>query len=425
MGEIFIQREREMRYAYTAVALALLAASVVAMNTHEDVIELVDEGKVPSGKQAAMDAVAAHNDAHPGDGTQTGRAGALPTRAAPKGQAPLPNFPGTPYGNPGYKESHNWETDIDYFTPLIFNWKIYASMYGLADKTEEQVKKDWIDVGLKADAKYPDCRQGVLTFSPNKYYRANQSIQDSTKGLCKAIVENFLKDGLFEGLKTEDSVAENRYLQRLAKDKLMEMKGNVVTTQYYNPHRRRRRNSAKATWTLKKGQANRAFSSTQVYTMTWWQKGSYTSGWGSVLHYGNSNGERSPGVWLYPRQARLHFRVAQSNSGNWGCDPSTKINSNTNHWYFVGMVVTKKDEKCTGDSCAARATIYYDGKKVHQCDSTGYTLIRPDRTFYTSDPWYGAGRQQMKDLYHYPGTALTAELMQTEHDVVREANNLK
>jgi len=423
-----IALQARMRYACAALALALLAASVVAINTNEDVIELVDAGvsKVEGAKLAALNAAAAHDIVHPGDGTQTGRSGALPTRAAPKGQAPLPNFPGTPYGKPGYKESHNWETDIDYFTPLIFNWKIYASMYGLADKTEEQVKKDWMDVGLKADAKYPDCRQGVLTFSPNKYYRANPDIADQTKGLCKGIVENFLKEGLFEGLKTEDSTAENRYLQRLAKDKLMAMKGNVVTKQFYNPSRRRRRRNA-STWSLRRNQQQpyKAFASRQEYTLTWWQKGSTIGGWGSVLHYGNSNGERSPGIWMYPRRTRLHFRVAQSNSGNWGCDPGQAINSNTQHWYMVALVVSKKDDKCTGDSCAGRATVYYDGKKVHQCDSTGYTLIRPNRRFYTSDPWYSAARQQMKDLYHYPGTPLTAELISTEHDVVRSASNLK
>merc|ERR1711977_326662 len=250
-----------MKFA-VALTISLVVMSAVAMNTKEDVVELIDAGKPPSGKADALAKAASHDIVHPGDGTQTGRVGALPTRPAPAGQAPIPNFPGTPYGKPGYKETHNWESDIDYFSPLIFNWKIYGSMYGLKDKTEEQVKKDWMDVGLKADAKYPDCRQGVLTFSPNKYYRANPDIADQTKGLCKGIVENFLKEGLFEGLKTEDSTAENRYLQRLAKDKLMAMKGNVVTKQFYNPSRRRRRRNA-STWSLRRNQQQpyKAFAS--------------------------------------------------------------------------------------------------------------------------------------------------------------------
>merc|ERR1711881_741495 len=148
------------------------------------------------GKAAALAKAAAHDIVHPGDGTQTGRVGALPTRPAPAGQAPIPNFPGTPYGKPGYKESHNWESDIDYFTPLIFNAKIYASMYGVKG-TEEEIKKDWLEVAMKDDAKYPDCRQGTLPFSPNKYYRANPDIADATdSGNCRKIITTFLKDGL-------------------------------------------------------------------------------------------------------------------------------------------------------------------------------------------------------------------------------------
>merc|ERR1712093_604175 len=141
-----IALQARMRYACAALALALLAASVVAINTNEDVIELVDAGvsKVEGAKLAALNAAAAHDIVHPGDGTQTGRSGALPTRAAPKGQAPMPNFPGTPYGKPGYKESHNWESDVDFFMPAVFNTHFFAAKYGLKDKTEEQLKAEWL-----------------------------------------------------------------------------------------------------------------------------------------------------------------------------------------------------------------------------------------------------------------------------------------
>lgn len=160
--------------------------------------------------------------------------------------------------------------------------------------------------------------------------------------------------------------------------------------------------------------------------------------WNNVLHYGHSNGERAPGVWMYPsNRARLHIRVGQSNQGNWGCDPSTAIggtdnNPNTRHWYFVAMVVGKKDKACTGTSCHAKATIYYDGKKVHECTSSGYTMtynheqtgLNPTRLLYTADPWYVAARQTLRDLTHYPGTPLSADIISTEHDVIRAANKL-
>lgn len=293
--------------------------------------------------------------------------------------------------------------------------------------TEEAIKKDWLEVAMKADAKYPDCRQGTLTFSPNKYYRANPDIADATdNGNCRKIITTFLKDGLFEGRPTEDGVAEKRYMQRLAKDKLLAMKGNVASKVFSNP-----RKAGQTTWALSrnKGQPFKSFPSRQEYTITWWQKTqSLMRPWNNVLHYGHSNGERSPGIWMYPsNQPRLHIRVGQSNSGNWGCDPSTAIGSNRQHWYFVAVVVGKKDEKCTGTSCHGKATIYYDGKKVHECTSTGYTMtyneaqtgLSPTRLLYTADPWYPSARQQMKDLTHYPGTPLSAAVISAEHDIAR------
>jgi len=407
-----------------SVAVALVAH---AHQETQDVVELVDEAvSKPSLAVAARNNAAANDRMTPGDGTQTGRSGPTEKISPPPGTRPIPNFPGTPYGKPGYKESHNWESDIDYFTPLIFNAKIYASMYGVKG-TEEAIKKDWLEVAMKDDAKYPDCRQGTLTFSPNKYYRANPDIADATdSGNCRKIITTFLKDGLFEGRPTEDGVAEKRYTQRLAKDKLLAMKGNVASKGFSNP-----RKPGQKTWALQKnkGQPFKSFVSRQEYTITWWQKTQdLIRPWNSVLHYGHSNGERSPGVWMYPsNRPRMHFRIGQSNSGNWGCDPSTAIGSNKQHWYFVAMVVGKKDEKCTGDSCHAKATIYYDGKKVHECTSTGYTMVyneaqtglNPTRLLYTADPWYPSARQQMKDLTHYPGTPLSAAIISAEHDIAR------
>jgi hypothetical protein len=408
------------------IALCVALALTNAHQENQDVVELVDEAiSKPSFTGMAIKAAAANDRMTPGDGTQTGRSGPTEKISPPPGSRPMPNFPGTPYGKPGYKESHDWESDIDYFTPLIFNAKIYASMYGVKG-TEEAIKKDWLDVAMKADAKYPDCRQGTLTFSPNKYYRANPDIADVTGGLCRKIITSFLKDGLFEGRPTEDGVAEKRYLQRLAKDKLLAMKGNVASKVFSNPNKR-----GQTTWALRRnrGQPFKSFPSRQEYTITWWQKTqSLMRPWGSVLHYGHNNGERAPGIWMYPsNRPRLHFRVGQSNSRNWGCDPGTAIGNNKQHWYFVALVVGKKDPKCTGTSCHAKATVYYDGKKVHECLSSGYTLtfneeqtgLNPMRRLYTADPWFVAARQQMKDLTHYPGAPISGAIISAEHDIAR------
>jgi len=385
------------------------------------VLELIDEGKAATGKGTALAKAATHDLKHPGDGTQTGRVGALPTRAAPVGQMPTANFPGTPYGKPGYKESHNWEVGVDYYSPLIFNWKIYGAMYGLKDKTEEQVKKDWVTNGMKADAKYPDCRQGTLTFSPNKYYRANPEVQEATEGNCKKLVDNFLKEGLFAGLKPEDPVAEQRYEARLAEGKLMAMKGNVATKKFLDPRRRK-----KATFVpIKAGrQPAGSWDSVGEYTVTWWMRGDKGQGgihrhWGSIFHYGNSNGHRAPGMWMWPSRHRLHVRVAQSNHGNWGCDPGAAINRDTNHWYFVACVISKH----SGNK--GKLTVYFDGKQVSQCSSSGTTTWWKGHQFWTSDPWYRPMAGEMKDLAQYPGTSLTKEIIEAEESIVRQRDNLK
>merc|ERR1712096_16024 len=38
------------------------------------------------------------------------------------------NFPGPKHGLPGYKESHNWEEDIDLMSPLVFDYRMYRAL---------------------------------------------------------------------------------------------------------------------------------------------------------------------------------------------------------------------------------------------------------------------------------------------------------
>merc|ERR1712096_487917 len=131
MGKAMIMR---------VAVLAVVVAVVASMEQEIEVSELADAGHTAKAQlgeakvtAAALNNIAARN-VNP-DMAGTGRF---------KGTKTL-NFPGTPYGKPGYKESHNWEQDTDWFSPLVFNWKYYAAVYGLKGKTEEAVKKDWMD----------------------------------------------------------------------------------------------------------------------------------------------------------------------------------------------------------------------------------------------------------------------------------------
>eukprot|EP01083_Nonionella_stella_P039071 106237_1 len=44
--------------------------------------------------------------------------------------------------------------------------------------------------------------------------------------------------------------------------------------------------------------------------------------WESILHIGNENMERSPGIWLHPKSYRLHVRLSDVNDKNSGYDPN-------------------------------------------------------------------------------------------------------
>merc|ERR1712224_1003785 len=110
------------------------------------------------------------------------------------------NMPGPAYGKPGYKESHNWESDVDVYSPIVFNQKYYAAKYVLADKNEAELKADWKDAGLAADLTAPDCRQGTADFSLNAYAEKNPAVAETTGGNCAKLLESYLGQGLFDGL---------------------------------------------------------------------------------------------------------------------------------------------------------------------------------------------------------------------------------
>merc|ERR1712096_13234 len=122
-----------------AIMRAILFAALivlVSIASAEEVVELDD--KAMSRQTSIMNRQAA-NDINPkrqgtGRFKKTG------------------NFAGAPYGLPGYKESHDWITDVDYFMPVMFNWRFYAAKYKLKGKSEAEVKADWIANGLGGKA---------------------------------------------------------------------------------------------------------------------------------------------------------------------------------------------------------------------------------------------------------------------------------
>eukprot|EP00656_Telonema_subtile_P002244 TRINITY_DN1097_c0_g1_i3.p1 TRINITY_DN1097_c0_g1~~TRINITY_DN1097_c0_g1_i3.p1 ORF type:complete len:603 (-),score=146.22 TRINITY_DN1097_c0_g1_i3:251-2059(-) len=128
---------------------------------------------------------------------------------------PTSLFPGPTNDLPGYKVSHNWLDDIDYWSPLVFDWKYYkarcseaasckdldgADGTALKDMNEGQIKKYWLDHGMKR------CDVASPTFNAPYYVASNpdlwEDIKDTEndKPLCKKAIKQFLTKGVFDGL---------------------------------------------------------------------------------------------------------------------------------------------------------------------------------------------------------------------------------
>jgi len=100
--------------------------------------------------------------------------------------------------------SHLLSSDVDFLSPLIFDWEAYKLKYSskITDQSESGVKKDWI---AKLDSlKYPDCRHGRKHdhppggFSLKLYYDMNRGdLALGATPTCKAIAQQFLSQGIF------------------------------------------------------------------------------------------------------------------------------------------------------------------------------------------------------------------------------------
>jgi len=59
--------------------------------------------------------------------------------------------------------------------------------------------------------------------------------------------------------------------------------------------------------------------------------------WANLMNRGQSNADRTPGMWLYPRSTRIHFRHASTRTWNDGCDSSKSLP--LRQWVNVKAVV--------------------------------------------------------------------------------------
>lgn len=90
-------------------------------------------------------------------------------------------------------------------------------------------------------------------------------------------------------------------------------------------------------------------------TTTWPQ--SYVGGWEKIFGYNPAGTDRSPGIWRYPSERKIHWRYDTGNSGadlaerNWADLGGEQFAMDT--WYYVGVVKN-----------GATATMYVNGSSI-------------------------------------------------------------
>ena len=106
--------------------------------------------------------------------------------------------------------------------------------------------------------------------------------------------------------------------------------------------------------------------------------GKKTEYYGSILHIGNDDKERIPGIWLQPNSLRLHVRMSDEADYNQGYDPHEELVPDKKYTVKIeGDEETVKYYLIEGDE---KTVTFYLVKRGH--------MQRDNRPVYVGDPWY-------------------------------------
>ncbi len=131
------------------------------------------------------------------------------------------------------------------------------------------------------------------------------------------------------------------------------------------------------------------------------------SGWGSILHIGNTNNQRWPGFWLTPNNTRLHSRISTSGSWNNGFSDTAPLGVDANEWHHIAMV----DD-------GSNVRLFLDGTVLQTISgaNTPYTNADPINV-YAGDPWYNPAVGNIDDIRIYNRAVSMDELSRRPQQV--------
>lgn len=72
----------------------------------------------------------------------------------------------------------------------------------------------------------------------------------------------------------------------------------------------------------------------------------HTGSWNKIFEHTGSSGDRSPGVWRYPSNRRIHWRYNPSNTGiDFGDPAGSGGDFIINQWYYIGVTKNNSDTR--------------------------------------------------------------------------------
>jgi hypothetical protein len=331
--------------------------------------------------------------------------------------SPTSEFPGPRHGLPGYKESHNWESDVDVFSPVVFDPKYFGTMYGDGG-SEAAARKDWKSF-IESDAEVPDCKQASSSFSLNTYYRANEAdLKEQTdRGKCGQVLKQYLSSGIYNGASTYSATAEARFKAGKSAEELDRLQGNA--------HAQKIKLESESLAAHPNCDEGHIADSTEKYAWSFWYRPE-TAGtmkrnimtYGAPRHGSASSSkhpfgsvENGPAIFETASASgnKLSFKVSQTNDDSWGCTPADTLSKDSaeNKWNYVAVNVNTEGVQ-----------VYYNGKQVADCkNSNGKPKVFPDRRLYMATSASGqweASRSHVKGLTFYPGSTLSSDIIAAE-----------
>ena len=123
-----------------------------------------------------------------------------------------------------------------------------------------------------------------------------------------------------------------------------------------------------------------------TFTMELASDWSITGSWQSILHIGDSNSRRAPGLWFHNYENALYVRHAYSPCCNsWG-PTTTGVTFTAGETYDIKMVVQNN-----------QMTVYVDGVSVGTASGSS-TYVATGVAVHVGDPWYDTAKVTLSDI---------------------------